>query len=117
MEPPEFEDSPVAGGDGFQDYCSRADREVEPREVGSLQEIAERLQSDPQECWQALEGLASVELEVRLSIIDELSRQSLTPGAQTLLRLLATARDPTTQKAAALRSRTKRGRGIGASGS
>jgi len=66
----------------------------------TLWEIVEQLENDPQERWHALEGLASVELEVRLSIIDELSHDSLRSGALTLLRLLSTARDPRTRVAA-----------------
>jgi len=65
-----------------------------------FREIVEQLERDPQECWQALEGLASVEWEVRLSIIDELSRQRQRPGVVALLRLLSTARHPATRAAA-----------------
>jgi len=66
----------------------------------TLWEIVEQLEDNPQERWHALQGLASVELEVRLSIIDELSHDSLRPGVLTLLRLLSTVRDPRTRAAA-----------------
>jgi hypothetical protein len=65
-----------------------------------LLEIADQLERDRDECWQALEGLQSVELELRLSIIEGLSRQGPRPGALALLRLLSTARDPATRGAA-----------------
>ena len=84
------------------------------RETSWLGEIADQLESDPQECWQALEGLASVEPELRLSIIDELSRLGLRPGVGMLLRLLSSARDPATRQRP-LRSSSDRRRGIASS--
>ena len=65
-----------------------------------LGEIADQLESDPQECWQAFESLATVEPELRLSIIDELSRLGDRPGALMLLRLLSSARDSATRAGA-----------------
>jgi hypothetical protein len=65
-----------------------------------LEEIAVHLESDPEECWQALEGLAKVEAEVRLAIIAELSALRRQPGAERLIRLLSSARDPATREAA-----------------
>jgi hypothetical protein len=95
MEPPEFEDLALAGWERPEGRFPRRERAAD-----SLQEIAARLQSDPHECWQALEGLASVELEARLAIIDELSRHRKMPGARTLLRLMSTSRDRAARTAA-----------------
>jgi hypothetical protein len=61
-------------------------------ELGWLGEIIEQLENDPVECWQALEGLASVERDVRLSVIEALSRYRLRPGVGKLLRLLSSTR-------------------------
>lgn len=58
-------------------------------ELDWLGEIIEQLENDPDECWQALEGLASVERDVRLAVIEALSRHRLGPGAGRLLRLLS----------------------------
>jgi hypothetical protein len=95
MESPEFEEPLPSGWD-----CSEGPSRTGNGAAGSLREIAQRLESDPHECWHALEGLAAVELEVRLAIIDELSRHPLTPGARTLLRLISTSRDRATRTAA-----------------
>jgi hypothetical protein len=62
--------------------------------------IIEQLEHDPDECWQALEGLESLELDVRLAIIEELSAHRQRPGVRTLLRLLSRAHDPATRAAA-----------------
>src|SRR5262249_32318652 len=66
----------------------------------ALWEILEQLENDEGECWHALEGLASLELETRLSIIDELSRHHSRPGSSALLRILSTLRDPLTRASA-----------------
>jgi hypothetical protein len=71
-----------------------------PAEKSWLSEIADQLESNPQECWQAFESLEAVEPELRLSIIDELSGLGPGPGAEMLLRLLSSARDPETRAAA-----------------
>ncbi len=76
-----------------------ADR-VPPAEKSWLSEIADQLESNPQECWHAFESLETVEPELRLSIIDELSGLGFRPGAEMLLRLLSSARDPATRIAA-----------------
>jgi hypothetical protein len=95
MESPEIEDLSLAGWERPQCLPSPGNRAS-----SSLEEIAERLENDPHECWQALEGLASVDPEVRLSIIDELSRHRKMPGARTLLRLMSTSRDRAARTAA-----------------
>ena len=69
-------------------------------ELGWLGEIIEQLENDPDECWQALEGLASVERDVRLAVIEALSRHRLRPGVGTLLRLLSSMREPATSQVA-----------------
>jgi hypothetical protein len=69
-------------------------------ELGWLGEIIEQLENDPDECWQALEGLASVERDVRVSVIEALSRYRLRPGVGMLLRLLSSTRRPGTSQLA-----------------
>ena len=71
-----------------------------PADKSWLSEIVDQLERDPQECWQAFESLETVEPELRLSIIDELSGLSSRAGAEMLLRLLSSARDPATSTAA-----------------
>ena len=85
-----WSDNPVNAGE-----CS-----PESRERTWLEEIADQLETNPHECWQAIESLAQIEPEVRLSIIDELSASGLRPGAVKLLRLLSSARDLATRSAA-----------------
>ncbi|MFI5458858.1 MAG: hypothetical protein ACHRXM_25805 [Isosphaerales bacterium] len=96
----ESDELPVAGWDGSEGLRPTDDRDGASSENPTLREIVEQLGHDSQECWHALEGLASVELEVRLSIIDELSHYRNRPGVLTLLRLLSTARDARTREAA-----------------
>ena len=71
-----------------------------PADEGWLSEIVDQLENDPQECWQAFESLETVEPELRLSIIDELSGLGSRAGVEMLLRLLSSARDPATRAAA-----------------
>jgi hypothetical protein len=65
-----------------------------------LEEIAERLEGNVEECWQALEGLAKLDPAASRSIIDALSTLARQPGVEMLLSLLAGARDPETRAAA-----------------
>ena len=74
-----------------------SDDRIPPGEKSRLSEIAEQLEINPQECWQAFESLETVEPSLRLSIIDELSLLGCRPGAEMLLRLLSSARDPATR--------------------
>jgi hypothetical protein len=90
---PDSDDSPELELDSPDDR-------VPPGETSWLSEIADQLESNPQECWQAFESLQTVEPELRLSIIDELSGLRSRPGAEVLLRLLSSARDPATRAAA-----------------
>jgi hypothetical protein len=68
--------------------------------MGPVEGIVEQLENDPDQCWRALEGLTRVDADVRLAIIDALSRQHARPGAVVLLRLLSAVRDPATRAAA-----------------
>ena len=65
-----------------------------------LDEIILRLDQYPDECWEALDGLASIDGEMRVSIIDGLSGFGTRPSVARLLRLLASARDVATRAAA-----------------
>ena len=62
-------------------------------ETSWLGEIVDQLESDPQECWLALESLAIA--RARIASVDH--RRAVEPdrsaGARTLLRLLSSARD------------------------
>jgi hypothetical protein len=67
----------------------------------SVEELAEQLEHDPDGHWLALEGLESVEPEVRAEIITSLveSREP-GPGLVEFFRLLAHAHDPLAREAA-----------------
>ena len=97
---PEFDGSLEFDRDSSENRAPPGDRRAESSETSWLEEIADQLESNPHECWQALEGLAKLEPEVRLSIIDELSGFGPRPGSERLLRLLSSARDPATRTAA-----------------
>jgi hypothetical protein len=90
---PDFDDSPELEPELSADP-------VAPADSSWLGEVADQLESNPQECWQALESLEQVEPNLRLSIIDELAGLSGRPGARMLLNLLSSARDPATRAAA-----------------
>ena len=66
----------------------------------SLEELVARLEQDPGECWRACEGLESVDLESRVTIIEGLAGISSGAGVIRLLRLLAASENPETRKAA-----------------
>ena len=101
-------DSPVPVDPDDSPDCDLAERPAriheraaDERDQSWLSEIADQLESDPQECWHAVESLMSVEAELRLSIIDEMAALGSRPGAQMLLRLLSSdADDPATRAAA-----------------
>jgi hypothetical protein len=97
---PESVDRPIAGGKLPENRITPGDRLTQSRELSWLEEIAVQLENNPDECWQAMESLAQVEPEVRLSIIDELCALAPRPGAAKLLRLLSSTRDPVTCSAA-----------------
>jgi hypothetical protein len=98
--PPEPDDTPTLDLNLSDKRVTTGDRLTQSRERNWLEEIALQLENNPHECWQAIESLAQVEPEVRLSIIDELSALGPRPGAANLLRLLSSARDPATRSAA-----------------
>jgi hypothetical protein len=102
MEAPETEaDSGPAIDRGSSVHLdSAAEPPAEADQMSWLAEIVDPLDSDPEECRQAFEGLATVEAELRLSIIGELSSLGPRPGAQALLRLLSNAPDAATRSAA-----------------
>ena len=62
---PDSDDSPELELDS-------ADHRVPPGETSWLSEIADQLESNPQECWQAFESLQTVEPSLRLSIIGQI---------------------------------------------
>jgi hypothetical protein len=95
-----FDESPAAGWDGSADPLAPGEDDGASRDNSVVREIIEQLQIDPEECWHALEGLTSVEPDVRVSLIDELSRHRNSPGVIALLRLLSTVRDPRTRESA-----------------
>ncbi len=76
------------------------DRDREAGATGLLEEIVAQLGSDPEQCWQALEGLTALERPARLAIIAELAAFSRRAGVETLLGLLATGRDAATRSVA-----------------
>jgi hypothetical protein len=98
--PPEPDDRPTLALNLSDERVSAGDRLTQSAEQSWLEEVALQLENNPDECWQAIESLAHVELEVRLSIIDELSALGPRPGAAKLLRLLSSTRDPATRSAA-----------------
>ena len=69
---------------------------------GWLAEIVDQLETDPRECWPAMESLAALDPTMRRAIITELSTYRSKPSVRTLLRLLSAARDPTTRTVARL---------------
>lgn len=69
-------------------------------ETGTLEELAAQLERDPEEAWVALQGLGTVEPEVRAAIVEGLTDMPLGPGLIEFLRLLAFTPDPVTRDAA-----------------
>jgi hypothetical protein len=69
-------------------------------EDGSIEQLVEQIESDPEGLWLALQGLGAVEPEVRPEIVGGLARGPLGPGLIEFLRLLAYAHDPATRAVA-----------------
>ncbi|WP_406693687.1 hypothetical protein V5E97_21890 [Singulisphaera sp. Ch08] len=69
-------------------------------EEGSLEQLAEQLEGDPEGTWLALQGLGAVEPEIRPQIIEGLAQGPIGPGLAEFLRLLCFAHDPPTRAAA-----------------
>ena len=66
----------------------------------SLEELAAQLEQDPGECRRACEGLESVDVETRVSIIEGLAGISAGAGIMSLLQLLAASESAETREAA-----------------
>ena len=66
----------------------------------SLEELAAQLEQDPGECRRACEGLESVDVETRVSIIEGLAGISAGAGIISLLQLLAASESAETREAA-----------------
>ena len=66
----------------------------------SLEELAAQLEQDPGECRRACEGLESVDVETRVSIIEGLAGISAGAGVISLLQLLAASESAATREAA-----------------
>ncbi len=65
-----------------------------------IAELATQLEDDPDSVWTALEGLKTVEPDVRAEIIAGLANQPAGPGLLEFFRLLALGPDATTRSAA-----------------
>lgn len=87
--------------DEFPELVARAEELEELLdEEGSLEQLAEQLEGDPEGTWLALQGLGAVEPEIRPQIIEGLAQGSIGPGLAEFLRLLCFAHDPPTRAAA-----------------
>jgi hypothetical protein len=81
-------------GDDERDPCTSG------ADDSSLEDLVARLESNPDECLGAFEGLESLEPETRLAIIRGLGDVTPGPGVVNLLRLLAGSDDEATREAA-----------------
>ena len=70
---------------------------------GSIDLLIEQIEGDPEGLWMALQGLNSIEPEIRPGIIESLAERPIGPGLAEFLRLLAYSADSPT-RAAALRA-------------
>jgi hypothetical protein len=102
-------DLPIEGvSDASGELVEAAIRPVEIDGLGELDgmgwlgEIVAQLEADPEQCWQALESLSTIDGDVRAPIITSLGAYRERPGVRTLLRLLGSSPDPTTRTAARL---------------
>ena len=85
----------------FPDLAERWEELTEALdEEGSLDQLAEQLERDPDEAWLALQGLGAVEPDIRPEIVAGLERVPLGPGLINFLRLLGYSHDPVTRAAA-----------------
>jgi hypothetical protein len=67
----------------------------------SLAELAHQIERDPDGIWLALEGLQTIEPDIRAEIVGSLARERRAgPGIVEFLRLLAFAHDPLLREAA-----------------
>ena len=67
---------------------------------GSIDQLIEQIEGDPEGLWMALQGLNAIEPEIRPRIIESLAERPLGPGLAEFLRLLVYAADPLTRIAA-----------------
>jgi hypothetical protein len=67
---------------------------------GSVEELVEQIEGDPDGIWLALQGLAAVEPEVRVQILREIAHGPLGAGVIEFLRLLVYNDEPMTRQAA-----------------
>jgi len=94
------------GAGVLADFPALADRWDELNEAfdesGSVDQLVEQLEDDPDGVWLALQGLAAVEPDVRAEIVAGLVSEGgpYGPGLTEFLRLLAYAHDPATRAAA-----------------
>jgi hypothetical protein len=69
-------------------------------EDGSIHDLAEGLEAEPDGIWLALQGLGPVEPEVRAEILASLAQEPPGPGLIEFLRLLCYCHEPTTRASA-----------------
>lgn len=67
---------------------------------GSLAELAEQLDEEPDAAWIALQGLGAIEPSIRVEIVSGLADQPASAGLIAFLRMLAFTHEPTTRAAA-----------------
>jgi hypothetical protein len=77
--------------------------------TGWLDEIIDRLEQDPGECWPAFEGLSALDEEARTQVIEALARHRERPGVRELFRLLRATGDPANRSAVAIGSASTAG--------
>jgi hypothetical protein len=87
--------------DAFEDLTTADEAGNSPGAADlSLEELADQLERDPDECLRAFEGLETLEQETRLTIIEGLREVPQGPGVVNLLRLLAGSDDGATRESA-----------------
>jgi hypothetical protein len=87
--------------DAYPELAERWDELSEAMDdEGSLDELLEQIEDDPDEVWVALQGLVSVEPEVRVQILAGLANRPPGPGLVAFLRLLSYSQEPETRTAA-----------------
>ncbi len=86
-------------GDGFDGLDQPFEGAGRP-DPTSLQELVAQIEQDPWECRQAYEGLESLDLETRVSVIEGLAGIRAGAGVIRLLQLLATSDSAETRETA-----------------
>ena len=94
----------LEGAGMFGEYALLAERWEDLGESlddeGSIEDLVEQIEEDPEGLWLAVQGLAAVEPEVRVEIVRGLSQGDAGLGVVEFLRLLAYSHDPKTRDAA-----------------